>query len=115
MQLNNIGKMDNAGTLSGTMASLREKGYTEDLMIREGKLIGYDGKLQMDARDVTVDRVYRFEGMSDPGDNSILYAISAPKNNVKGLLAHAYGTYAEEVNAKVLKELERSKGANGPT
>ena len=39
---------------------------------------------------VPVDEVFRFEGISDPGDESILFAISMPCGH-RGTLPAAYG------------------------
>lgn len=41
--------------------------------------------------------MYPFEGMSNPDDNSIVFAISS-HSGVKGVLVDAYGMYAENIN-----------------
>ena len=40
-----------------------------------------------------IDQVFRFEENADPGDQAILYAISASKHHLKGLLVNGYGIY----------------------
>lgn len=49
--------------------------------------------------------MYRYEGMTDPGDQSILYAISSEKYALKGVLVNAYGIYADPVTAEMEKKL----------
>lgn len=43
--------------------------------------------------------------MSDVDNESILYAISSPQNNVKGLLVSAYGLYADSASTKLIEKL----------
>jgi hypothetical protein len=45
-----------------------------------------------------VDEFYRFEGMTNPDDSSILFAISS-SDGLKGTLGDAYGVYAENLNS----------------
>lgn len=43
--------------------------------------------------DLTIVEHHRFEGMSDPDDSSVVYALEA-SNGLKGVLVDAYGAYA---------------------
>jgi hypothetical protein len=43
--------------------------------------------------DLTIVEHYRFEGISDPDDSSVVYALEAP-TGLKGVLVDAYGPYA---------------------
>ena len=51
--------------------------------------------------------MYRFEGISDPGDESILFAISMPCGH-RGTLPAAYGKDASPEVADVVKRLHRA-------
>ena len=42
-----------------------------------------------------IDEVYRFEGITDPGDEMIVFAISSVHHDLKGLVVNAYGMYAD--------------------
>ena len=53
-----------------------------------------------------IDKYYRFEGMSDPGDNSIVYAISAVTGE-KGVLVDAYGMYSENMTPEMIRKLQQ--------
>jgi hypothetical protein len=57
-------------------------------------------KIELHPEDFQIDQHYRFEGMSSPDDNSILYAISSTKG-LKGLLVDAYGVYAEGLSTEM--------------
>lgn len=47
---------------------------------------------------------YRFEGASDPADNSILYVIEA-EDGTKGMLVDAYGAYSDPDVDRVIKKI----------
>ena len=48
---------------------------------------------------------YRFEGESDPADNSILYAIEAD-DGIRGTLVDAFGPYADSKVTGFIKRVE---------
>ena len=96
---------ENYDTLSQAIANLQNQGYTEDLNLKQNCLecrrLGYE----MMASDFDVDKIFRFEGDSNPDDMSILYAISSEKYNLKGLLVDAYGTYADPLTTEMIEKL----------
>ncbi len=47
---------------------------------------------------------YRFEGASNPDDNSILYAIET-SDGLKGLLVDAYGAYSGNIPRDIVNKL----------
>ena len=44
-----------------------------------------------------IDKVYRFEGDSDPADEATVYAISSPKYGIKGVPVNGTGIYTDEM------------------
>ena len=54
--------------------------------------------------ECNVVRYYRFEGMSDPDDNTILYVIETQEGE-KGLLMDAYGVDSGAISPEMLKKL----------
>lgn len=93
-------------TLSQAIEDLKKKGYSEDLNLRSNCVECKSLDYQMLAEEFEVDETYRFEGMSDPGDSSILYAISSDKYKIKGLLVDAYGAYSDPLNAAMIRKLK---------
>ncbi len=91
-------------TLSETINDLKKRGYNEDLNLKSTCIECPARNLQLNPEDFTIDEFYRFEGMSDPSDNSIVYAISS-KAGMKGVLVDAYGVYAENLNEAMIKKL----------
>lgn len=91
-------------SLSVAIKDLQEEGYTEDFnLIAEG-LESKSLKKQWKAGDLEVEKFYRFEGMTDPGDNTILYLIKT-NDNRKGLLVDVYGADVGEISAEMIKKL----------
>ena len=90
------------------MNALRKEGYTANLALKDDHIEWTDSGTCVQPQDLEVDNYFRFEGMSDPSDNSILYAISSKKHDMKGLLIHPYGVYAETINAELVRKLQVS-------
>ncbi len=91
-------------TLSEAITDLRKRGYEHDFNLRSEWLECQKLNLQLKPVDFHVDEVHRFEGMTNPDDSSILFAIQSP-HGIKGILVDAYGTYAESISNEMLKRL----------
>lgn len=105
--------MPAAETLIETLNELRGEGYVEDFNLQQNCLECRNGRFKVFSDDFKVDKVFRFEGDSNPSDSSILYAISSDKNNVKGVLVNAYGIYSEPVTDEMVEKLEIKKQGIG--
>lgn len=95
------GPMD---TLTERMRQLHAAGWTEQLSVSDGGLRCDRCRCWAAAEDVAVDEVYRFEGVSDPGDESILFAISMPSGH-RGIFPAAYGKDTAPDVADVVRRL----------
>jgi len=91
-------------TLSEAINDLQSKGYNVDFNLNEENIECRKTNIQLHPEDFEVDFYFRFEGMSNTDDNSILYAISSNKG-MKGLLVDAYGMYAEALSDAMIKKL----------
>jgi hypothetical protein len=94
------------GTLSETINGLKKEGYTLDFNICEESVACHQTNLILSPEDFEIDKVYRFEGESNPDDQSILYAISSPKFEVKGVLVNGYGISSDDVTNALIKKLK---------
>ena len=61
-----------------------------------------DGRLRFSAGDsvcaideAVVERMYRFEGDSDPGDEMVVFGVRYPNSGVRGTLVSAFGPAAD--------------------
>ncbi len=93
--------MENYDTLSETIGGLQANGYTCDFNLKPHCLEYASLKMELHPEEFQIDQHYRFEGMSNPDDNSILYAISSTKG-IKGLLVDAYRVYAEGLSTEMI-------------
>ncbi|GLR17561.1 phosphoribosylpyrophosphate synthetase [Portibacter lacus] len=105
-------KQNNYDTLSEAVKAMQDKGYTEDFSIKEEGIECVKLDTTMKPSDFDVDQMFRFEGMTNPDDSSVLYAISSEKNNLKGLLVSAYGTYADPMNMEMVQKLKYDPRVN---
>ena len=92
-------------TIVDTLNALKSRGYTIDFNLRQNELVyGNDGHLSLAPDEFEIDETYRFEGMNDPDDSSIVYAISS-HHGLKGILVNAYGPDADEASAEMVSKL----------
>ncbi|CAN5275384.1 hypothetical protein BH09BAC2_BH09BAC2_02110 [soil metagenome] len=94
------------GTLSETINGLKKDGYTTDFNILRGTLVCQDANLILSPEDFKIDKTYRFEGETNPDDQSILYAISSEKFNIKGVLVNGYGISSDDVSNTLIEKLK---------
>lgn len=91
-------------TLSQAMVRLAAIGYTENYHAADGQIVCGRCDQRFDPAQVEVDEIVRFEGASDPDDESILYAIDAGCGH-RGLYSTAYGPSASTDDIAVLDAL----------
>lgn len=95
----------NYDTLSEAIEGLKAEGYTEDFNLKRSCIECTTLNLELSPDESEIDQQLRFEGMSNPDDSSILYAISSTNNRVKGLLVDAYGVYADSLTQEMVEKL----------
>ncbi|MGV3761428.1 hypothetical protein [Parapedobacter sp.] len=83
--------------LSRVIVRLEEKGYGRELVITGKGARFEDGGQLYPPSQLTIVKVYRFEGESDPADMSVVYAIRSDDGR-RGFLVNAYGTYSNQDN-----------------
>lgn len=88
--------------------ALRARGYAADFSVtREGQLrcdtCGHTHK----PSDITVESTARFEGMSNPDDQAIVFGLRCEACGLTGVLVSAYGPTATAEEAAVITALGR--------
>ena len=104
--------MDTPDTVTEAVRLLREEGYVADVALIDGHLRwGEQGPL-CPIEVAAVDRLYRFEGESDPGDEMVVFAVRDPGSGALGVLASAFGSAADpEVLEQLVGLSQRSREA----
>jgi len=96
---------------------LARRGFTDWFRVVEGNLrVLTTGKL-LKPEDLVIREVYRFEGISDPDDMAIVYAIESTAG-IRGTLIDAFGVYADPAMAAVLADVPikaRAETPRGPS
>jgi hypothetical protein len=112
MKNNDISLMDKADDLSlmkdltACTVELKERGYKEDFRVEKDGLRTYENDAKVYKPDeVKITNFYRFEGVSDPGDMTVLYVIET-SDGVKGTLSDGYGPYASEEVSKFIVQVQ---------
>ncbi len=100
-------------TLSEVLNKLKSEGYTVDFNLQENCLVCHGNTLEINPDDFVVDRHFRFEGQSDPGDEAIVYAISSVKHDIKGTLVNGYGIYSDPLSDRMIKALSTPPETSG--
>lgn len=91
-------------SLSVAISELQKEGYTEDFNLVDEGIESRALKSKWKAGECDVVKFYRFEGPSDPGDNTILYLIETTDGK-KGLLVDVYGADTGNVSPEMIKKL----------
>lgn len=98
-------------TVSQVLDHLRSKGYTIDFNLAENCLVCHSNALKIHPEDFQVDKHYRFEGLSDPADEAIVYAISSSRHQLKGTLVDGYGISSDKLTHEMVMALKVREGS----
>jgi hypothetical protein len=97
-------------SLGEVTAGLEQAGYREQVVALEGGEVRIAStRATLPAGDVAVERVYRLEGASDPGDLMLVAAVALPGDD-KGTLVLHYGPTASAADQDVLSALTLPAG-----
>ncbi len=83
-------------TLTGAIDDLGRRGFTEHFRVVGNGLRALESGKTFKAEDLTIREYHRFEGVSDPDDMSIVYAIES-RSGTRGILVDAFGVYSNPI------------------
>ncbi|MGZ3930752.1 MAG: hypothetical protein ACXVP0_05145 [Bacteroidia bacterium] len=92
-------------TLTACINSLTAEGYVTQFKATSKGLKSLSTEKIYRPEDIRITNFYRFEGESDPSDNSILYVIETIDGE-KGTLSNSYGVYGDTSVNNFIKEVE---------
>ena len=98
--------MKNYDTVTEAVSDLQKRGYTEDFVPHEKGILHVDKNYSLNPDDFKIDEVHRFEGETDPADETIVYAISSLHDDSRGILVNAYGMYSESWSNEMIAKLK---------
>lgn len=91
-------------SLSIAIDELQKLGYTVDFNLVDDKLTSKTMPNTWAPKEMDVVKHYRFEGKSDPGDNTILYVIETTDGH-KGLLLDVFGADSNAISPEMIEKL----------
>ena len=106
MLLNENNSMPYMKSLATCVNRMVTEGYTEDFKISEQGLESLNKQKSYKPEQIQIVNFFRFEGMSDPDDNAVLYVIETA-DGTKGTLIDAYGIYNDARVGRFMKDVER--------
>ena len=83
-------------TLSEAIDERVHEGFTEHFGVQGHQLRGFESGTMFEANEIVIRGFDRFEGVSDPDDMSIVYAIES-LSGLRGTLTDAFGVYSDPV------------------
>ena len=95
-------------TIAGVLDDLAARGFTEHFAPAAGGLRAVQSGRSVMARDARISEYHRFEGVSDPDDMAIVYAIETA-GGVRGTLTDAFGVYADPRVAAFVADAESAR------
>ncbi len=98
--------MENYDNLVEAIQGLKSQGYVEDFNLKAHCLECQNGAFEVHTDEFQIDKFFRFEGNTDPSDQSIIYAISSDKHRLKGILVNGYGIYSEDMSDEMMEKLK---------
>ncbi|WP_336514341.1 phosphoribosylpyrophosphate synthetase [Pollutibacter soli] len=96
-------------TLSEAIAGLKNDGYSLDFNIAFDKIECVQNGICLNPEQFEITDYHRFEGNSDPADESVVYTVESHDGKMKGLLVNGYGVSAADISDELLRKLSVQK------
>lgn len=87
--------MDAPETVTEALALLKSQGYELEFQLVDGVFTHDDACVSCRVQEAVVEKLYRFEGPSDPGDEMVVIGLRDPATGQRGVLASAFGLAAD--------------------
>jgi hypothetical protein len=92
---------------------LMAEGFTASFVMDDDLLKSTETGEKFNPDQVKICKHYRFEGSSDPGDMTILYAVET-SSGLRGTIVDAFGTYSDPDLGQFMKNVEEYANRNNP-
>ena len=92
-------------TLSQASRELENRGYDRQFVLKPNGIEASDSHKLYQPDEFVIDEFHRFEGVSNPSDMSIIFAVST-KDGKQGTIIDAYGAYEDPLESEMLHKLK---------
>jgi hypothetical protein len=96
--------MAGCATVAETVDGLTAHGFGERFRAHEGGLLAIERGEAVRTEDLVIRAYYRFEGVSDPDDMAIVYAVET-RAGVRGTITDAFGVYSDPAIGAALADV----------
>lgn len=96
--------MKSYDTVSEATSDLNKEGYKHQFDLKKDCIVDVVNDKEYGPSDFEIEGFWRFEGMTNPGDNMILYKINAKGD--KGTLLESYGNHSVRLNEKMRERFD---------
>ena len=93
-------------TVSEAVNDMVKRGYTENFVVKNKTLYCHEKNVSLNPDEFNIDELFRFEGNTDPADETVVYAIAALHHSIKGILVSAYGAQSAPKDDEMIKQLK---------
>jgi hypothetical protein len=101
-------------TVAGALRLFGARGLDRAMSVARGRLHASGIERDYGPTDLRVRDHRRFEGVSDPGDTSVVYAIETV-DGVRGTLVDGYNVYADPAIGDFLRDVRIEEPATSET
>lgn len=101
-------KNNRYNNLAEATENLRQKGFTTNFKVNNKNLLEDDKKSTFKSSEVQLLEFHRFEGMSNPADSSILYAVKTDSGK-KGVVIDSFGADGSEITSAFMDEAKQNQ------
>ena len=95
---------DSPDTVTEAVTLLQTEGYGGDFNLADGSWVCPQCHTAHVTTDAVIERQFRFEGESDPGDEAIVLGVRCPTCDARGIVVSAYGPDADPALLDHLRE-----------
>ena len=92
-------------SMTEALKGLKARGFATNFEFLNNAFCAVDSGRTFKAEELSIREHHRFEGASDPDDESIVYAIET-NDGLRGTIADAYGVYANAELEDFMKKVK---------
>ena len=109
-QVCNAERVTSTETLRDAVDRLSAAGYTDDFRAEPEGLRAVAAGCFHAPESLIIEEIVRFEGVTDPDDEAIVFALRCPLHGVKGTYTVPYGVNVPEIDTEMIQRLTARHG-----
>lgn len=96
-------------TLADAIREFAGRGYDDQFRAESGALRATRAERTFTPDDLVVDEIARFEGDSNPAEQSMVFALRARDDSVRGTYTVAFGPEMDDADETMVRALESAR------